>query len=529
MSETCLNKEPIYKGAVFHKIVERRLDSAAGGALCAIIETFLKDNGYYCAPVYDEVFHLNYILTNDPNRITDVIDECMTDCALGDCLQQIKQLLEKKERVLFAGLPCHCKELSSFLGTENSNLIVVEMLCTGVSENMLLDKYIEEKEKKQGAKIESVHFRDKEFPYSNSKRISFKNGVTEYYYDREAFDTLHERKVFLNDRCNDCPYCGKEGKLGDLSIGVYGHGYQLGDNLGYSIVYIYSEKGLDLFNQAKRRLEIYNEGETVKDAFVERGCSRSNVMPVSELNFLSLRECYVKLWGEQKNILHKLKQYIRVCKMELKISRFHISPIIKFIRINFLRKNTKTCIDKLAYVFIAPYCEFDLAKNAVIELHGPLYVGTEKRVPSSRIETRIWMRANSKLIVHKQCIFAFGGDVEIFKDAVLEVGDLVTANPFTIICGERIEIGTPVNIAKNTEVRDTNSHLLSTNGYKLNRPITIGNHVWIASNCAVMPGTKIGDGCVISGVSYVNKKIPSFSIADGHPAEVKSSIKYFRM
>ena len=44
-----------------------------------------------------------------------------------------------------------------------------------------------------------------------------------------------------------------------------------------------------------------------------------------------------------------------------------------------------------------------------------------------------------------------------------------------------------------------------------------------------MPGSKIGDGCVIAGVSYLNKKVPSFSIAEGHPAEVKSPIKYFRM
>ena len=512
---------------VSHKIVERRMDSASGGALGAILETFMKDDGYYCVPVYDEYLHLTYSLNNDADHIVDAVDDCITEVAFKDEKERILSLLNKGHRVLFAGLPCDCKTLLDYLEKDFQNLIVVELVCSGVSENALIDKYAQEIGKQYGDSVTGIRFRDKEFPYCHSKRITLSKGKTVYHYDKEPFDTLIFKQIFLKECCVGCPLCKKENGISDLTIGFYDRYYKVGDHLGYSSIFINTEKGQLLFDQAKRRLDVFKEGDAVNDSLIYQQPSKTKQLPLEELNRLSLNECCEKITGKAKK--SKLKQLVSLVYKIKNVTKLHPAPLYRFFKLNFFRKYTKTDFWSMGYIFVAPYSEFNLAKNAVIELHGPLYVGTAKRVASSHLETRLWMRENSKLIVRRQCIFAFGGDVEIFKDAVLDIGDLVTANPFTIICGERIEIGTPVNIAKGTEVRDTNSHLLSVSGFKLNRPITIGNHVWIASNCNIMPGSKIGDGCVIAGVSYLNKKVASFSIAEGHPAEVKSPIKYFRM
>lgn len=55
-------------------------------------------------------------------------------------------------------------------------------------------------------------------------------------------------------------------------------------------------------------------------------------------------------------------------------------------------------------------------------------------------------------------------------------------------------------------------------------PILIGNNVWLGGNVIVLPGVKIGDGCVIGAGSVVNKDIEVNSIATGVPCKVIKKI-----
>lgn len=55
-------------------------------------------------------------------------------------------------------------------------------------------------------------------------------------------------------------------------------------------------------------------------------------------------------------------------------------------------------------------------------------------------------------------------------------------------------------------------------------PISIGNNVWLGGNVIVLPGVKIGDGCVIGAGSVVTKDIEANSIATGVPCKVIKKI-----
>lgn len=48
----------------------------------------------------------------------------------------------------------------------------------------------------------------------------------------------------------------------------------------------------------------------------------------------------------------------------------------------------------------------------------------------------------------------------------------------------------------------------------------IGNDVWLGQGSIIMPGVKIGDGCIIGAYSLVSKDIPPYSIAVGNPIRV---------
>ncbi|NUA25398.1 acyltransferase [Cupriavidus basilensis] len=54
------------------------------------------------------------------------------------------------------------------------------------------------------------------------------------------------------------------------------------------------------------------------------------------------------------------------------------------------------------------------------------------------------------------------------------------------------------------------------------KPVEIGDDCWIGVNVAIMPGVRIGRGCVIGANSVVTRSLPEYSIAVGAPAVVKS-------
>ena len=57
-----------------------------------------------------------------------------------------------------------------------------------------------------------------------------------------------------------------------------------------------------------------------------------------------------------------------------------------------------------------------------------------------------------------------------------------------------------------------------------NKPITIGNNVWIAAGAIICPGVTIGDNTVIGAGSVVTRDIPANVLACGVPCKVVKSL-----
>jgi acetyltransferase-like isoleucine patch superfamily enzyme len=50
--------------------------------------------------------------------------------------------------------------------------------------------------------------------------------------------------------------------------------------------------------------------------------------------------------------------------------------------------------------------------------------------------------------------------------------------------------------------------------------VDIGKYCFIGAHSIIMPGTKLGDGCIVSAYSFVKGEFPPFSILRGSPAVV---------
>lgn len=56
-----------------------------------------------------------------------------------------------------------------------------------------------------------------------------------------------------------------------------------------------------------------------------------------------------------------------------------------------------------------------------------------------------------------------------------------------------------------------------------NRPVVIGNDVWIGANAIIRAGVSVGDGAIIGAGSFVNRNVEPYSIVGGVPAHVIGS------
>lgn len=52
------------------------------------------------------------------------------------------------------------------------------------------------------------------------------------------------------------------------------------------------------------------------------------------------------------------------------------------------------------------------------------------------------------------------------------------------------------------------------------RPVVIGNDVWIGGRVIILPGVKIGDGAIVGAGSVVTRDVSEYDIVAGNPARV---------
>lgn len=138
----------------------------------------------------------------------------------------------------------------------------------------------------------------------------------------------------------------------------------------------------------------------------------------------------------------------------------------------------------------------------------------------------------SKLTTGKYCrIEAIRIDKKHCKKIIF--GENVQINDFVHICAlEKVEIGNNVLIASHVYISD-NSHGKYKGGEgdsiptvpPLERkyvitPVYIGDNTWIGEGVIIMPGVRIGKGCVIGAHSIVKTNILDYSIAVGSPARI---------
>lgn len=160
-----------------------------------------------------------------------------------------------------------------------------------------------------------------------------------------------------------------------------------------------------------------------------------------------------------------------------------------------------------------------------------LYYTIAKKLPPSysgiKIGQTAFRRFCGKLMLRK-C----GKKVNIEKNASfsckVSLGDRsglgVNSKVYgTCNIGSHVMMGEDVTIITRNHMHNRIDIPMMDQGFEEERPVTVGDDVWIGDRVIILPGVSIGDGCIIGAGSVVTKSIPPYSIAAGVPAKIIKS------
>ena len=137
---------------------------------------------------------------------------------------------------------------------------------------------------------------------------------------------------------------------------------------------------------------------------------------------------------------------------------------------------------------------------------------------------RIYWRTRLKDFGSSSTIYPFA---RIYSPHGVSIGENVSINDFVHIWGAGgIVIGDNSLIATHCVIT-SQSHRVDALGTGLlyretndNRPVRIGQNVWIGSGAIILPGIEIGSNSIVAAGSVVTKSVPPNSLYAGVPARL---------
>jgi hypothetical protein len=206
--------------------------------------------------------------------------------------------------------------------------------------------------------------------------------------------------------------------------------------------------------------------------------------------------------------------------MEAAMKRF-LSPkqLLKidwpaFCRYNFLSRS----VCRSGRSFLVPYrgSRVKISRSARLHLNGDLILNFS---PLTGGETYLLLDAGAELRVLSEFLVYYNCVIAVFKKAVLTLGGGYMNAGGQLRCSKLISIGKGAAIARDAYVADSDSHQICDETHVVDKPVVIGDHVWLGIRAIVLKGAQIGDGAIVAAGSVVTKNVASKSIVAGVPAK----------
>jgi coenzyme F420-reducing hydrogenase beta subunit len=260
LKKQTINQNSSVKYAVQNVNAAERYQSTAGGVFSVIADYVIEKSGIVFAVGFEgnRVVHK---YAKDKENLSDMRGSKYVQSDIGSIFSEVKVVLSQKKLCLFVGTPCQIQGIDSFLKNSEyrDNLILIDLLCLGVSSPLLYEKWVRYLEQKYNSEVILVKFRDKSYGYSTANiRVEFTNGKhIEQCYDAKSYLKTFFSGYNMRPSCYDCMFRCVDRKsdftIGDFhQIGKYSS--KMDDDKGTTCVWAHTEKARELMNLLNDRI-----------------------------------------------------------------------------------------------------------------------------------------------------------------------------------------------------------------------------------------------------------------------------------
>lgn len=526
--------------AAHHKNLEIRFDSTSGGTFSALAEEIYKKGGFVGGAVYTEDFHAVQFISQDKADLARLRSSKYLQSNAEGFYKDVKKAVLTGLPVLVCGTPCQIAAIRGFLGKSYDNLYLVDFICHSIASPKAHRKYMDYLESVRGQKIVAFKAKNKELGWRMlTKKSTFADGSAYHgVRGQDLYSRAYHSKMIARPSCYDCRFKGYP-RISDITLadfwGVERVAKEMDNDIGVSAVLVNSNKGKKLLATAGKRLVIKEVSlenvEPFNLALVQNAIrpSYDREQFFKDLDCLPFNEVGDKYFPIRKRRLNFIRTQLSSLKRFVYLTRLQPKAVFQFFHLNFLHKAIKTNWKNGHLLFPTPCCVFEIDKNSKVEVNGAILLG-HKRFRKSKLESRFLVESGARVVFEGDFRFGYGCDVEVFKNAELTFGADSGGNiGLTLICGNKIHIGSHTFYGRDVSIRDTNGgHIVAIQGFKSTNPVTIGDFVWLCSECKIMAGVKIGDGTIVGSNSVVMQSLPAHVLVSGFPASVIDTNVYWK-
>lgn len=260
----CLNHREIsYHGtlhtyAAWARSPEDRQSSSSGGIASVFAQWVLDQGGVVFGAVWDDNNEVCHACITKKRELGRLKGSKYVHSYINDTFTQCKRYLLKGNVVLFIGTPCQIEGLKGFLGyKEFTNLYLVDIVCHGVPSHKMLQQHLQRILGKDGNKAYQILFR-----VNNQYKFIVRDSLKEIYRMKLSYDEYIRpflEGAICRPNCYTCKFARPE-RVSDITLGDFWgidkKLFEAEEGKGISCVLIHTEKGQQLLEQVKDKLEL---------------------------------------------------------------------------------------------------------------------------------------------------------------------------------------------------------------------------------------------------------------------------------
>lgn len=182
----------------------------------------------------------------------------------------------------------------------------------------------------------------------------------------------------------------------------------------------------------------------------------------------------------------------------------------RYIQLNFFCKN----VIRTDRSLLIPYkgTVIDIEPGAKLILGGgDMEIGCDL-LRKSKAETRMRLRKGATWSNEGGCRLSYGTTVEVLSGGVLDSQFFTMNTGSVLIAAKKIAMGHDVMIGRNVVVYDSDHHVIRNEDGNITNPdatVSVGDHVWLATNVTVLKGSEIGSNSIIAANTVVHSRVPA--------------------